>query len=155
MSDWLADDIFGQGIASLPLVSIDLIIKDKKSGDYLLGLRKNRPAESYWFVPGGRIRKNERLENAFLRLTEIEIGCARSMASAFFKGLYEHFYDDCVFNSETSTHYVALAYELELNRDELSLPSGQHSQYEWLSAAEILARIDVHQHSKDYFLRDT
>ncbi len=155
MSEWLPNSVFEQGIAILPLVSIDLIIKDRKSGDYLLGLRKNRPAESYWFVPGGRIRKNERLNNAFLRLTEIEIGCAISMASAYFKGVYQHFYDDCVFNSETSTHYVVLAYELELNRDELSLPNGQHSQYEWLSAEEILARIDVHQHSKDYFLRDT
>jgi colanic acid biosynthesis protein WcaH len=155
MSEWLPNLVFEQGIATLPLVSIDLIIKDEMSGHYLLGLRKNRPAESYWFVPGGRIRKNERLDSSFLRLTEVEIGCAISMSSAYFKGVYQHFYDDCVFGVETSTHYVVLAYELALCRDELVLPSGQHSQYEWLSAEEILARMDVHQHSKDYFLRDT
>tara|TARA_R110001583_G_scaffold151248_2_gene303180 strand:- start:2752 stop:3219 length:468 start_codon:yes stop_codon:yes gene_type:complete len=155
MSEWLSDSVFEQGIATLPLVSIDLIIKDKLSNRFLLGLRKNRPAEGYWFVPGGRIRKNECLAAAFLRLTEGEIGFAINMASARWKGVYQHFYDDCVFGTETSTHYVVLAYELALNRNELILPSGQHSQYEWLSAEEILARIDVHQHSKDYFLRDS
>lgn len=151
MSEWLADDIFEQGIATLPLVSIDLIIKEKSSGQFLLGLRKNRPAKCFWFVPGGRIRKNERLDAAFLRLTENEIGCALSMASARFKGVYQHFYYDCVFGVETSTHYVVLAYEVELSRDEIILLSGQHSEYEWLSVGEILARTNVHQHSKDYF----
>lgn len=151
MSEWLADDVFEQGIAALPLVSIDLVIKDKNSGQFLLGLRTNRPAENYWFVPGGRIRKNERMDVAFLRLTQSEIGCTLSLASACFKGVYQHFYDDCVFGVETSTHYVVLAYELELSRDELILPSDQHSQYEWLDVSEIYARADVHHYSKDYF----
>jgi colanic acid biosynthesis protein WcaH len=53
MSDWLPEAVFEQGIATLPLVSIDLIIRDTQSGVYLLGLQKYRPAANYWFVLGG------------------------------------------------------------------------------------------------------
>jgi len=43
-----------------PLVSIDLIVYNDKN-KVLLGKRANRPAKDYWFVPGGRIRKNEKI----------------------------------------------------------------------------------------------
>jgi hypothetical protein len=43
-----------------PLVSIDLIIRNAR-GEVLLGLRNNEPAKGLFFVPGGIIRKQERL----------------------------------------------------------------------------------------------
>jgi colanic acid biosynthesis protein WcaH len=36
-------------------VSIDLIVRDA-DGRVLLGLRNNRPARDWWFVPGGIVR---------------------------------------------------------------------------------------------------
>ncbi|WP_338091415.1 NUDIX domain-containing protein [Sodalis ligni] len=55
------------------MVSIDLIIEDV--GEYLLGYRTNRPASGSWFVPGGRILKDENLETAFKRIISTETGC--------------------------------------------------------------------------------
>jgi colanic acid biosynthesis protein WcaH len=43
-----------------PLVSIDIIVENRRN-QVLLGLRKNEPAKGFWFVPGGRILKNERI----------------------------------------------------------------------------------------------
>lgn len=40
------------------LISIDLIIL-KKTNEVLLGQRNNCLAKGYWFVPSGRILKNE------------------------------------------------------------------------------------------------
>ncbi len=48
--------VFLKVIDAAPLVTIDLIIRNPKS-DVLLGKRLNRPAQGFWFVPGGRIRK--------------------------------------------------------------------------------------------------
>lgn len=145
---------FTQVIASTPLVSIDLVVKNPQ-GQFLLGWRKNRPARNFWFVPGGRIQKNERLEDAFLRLTEGELGQRIAMSDARWKGLYEHFYDDFVFSDETdeqvSTHYVVLAFEVTLESDDTELPKGQHTDYRWAGAQEILADESVHQHSRAYF----
>jgi colanic acid biosynthesis protein WcaH len=53
-------------VESTPLVSIDLVVRapDKK---ILLGKRVNRPAQGYWFVPGGRVLKDESVKLTFKR----------------------------------------------------------------------------------------
>tara|TARA_R110000772_G_scaffold248454_1_gene362511 strand:+ start:14079 stop:14537 length:459 start_codon:yes stop_codon:yes gene_type:complete len=151
MIDWLADDIFGQGVASLPLVSIDLLVKDAVSERYLLGWRCNRPAADHWFVPGGRVRKNERLDDAFSRLSEFELGVDLHRSAAQWRGVYQHFYDDYVFGEGVSTHYIVLAYEVIVDLSRLVLPTEQHSKYRWMTREEITESTLVHQYSKDYF----
>ena len=64
----LPDEVFEQVIENAPLVAIDLLVEDQDHR-VLLGWRKNPPAQSSWFVPGGRIQKNETLEQAFARIT--------------------------------------------------------------------------------------
>ena len=54
----LDKDTFSTVIQNTPLISIDLIVENKK-GQILLGKRVNEPALGYWFVPGGRIFKDE------------------------------------------------------------------------------------------------
>src|SRR3954466_13792753 len=58
MTEHLSDAQFADVVRLAPLVSIDLVIRDP-DGDVLVGLRTNAPAKGFWFVPGGRIRKNE------------------------------------------------------------------------------------------------
>ena len=146
---WLDATTFETVIASTPLVSIDLLVKNRK-GEYLFGLRKNRPAQGYWFVPGGRIQKNESLDAAFRRLTHQELGLALTRSAAQFKGVYEHFYKDSIFGTEVSTHYVVLAYEATLPADSAILDSPQHSNLLWAKPEE-LSQYPVHQYSLDYF----
>ncbi|TOB15241.1 NUDIX domain-containing protein, partial [Vibrio parahaemolyticus] len=58
MTQRLDEQTFKLVVASTPLVSIDLIIRNSKR-QILLGQRTNRPAQGFWFVPGGRICKDE------------------------------------------------------------------------------------------------
>ncbi|MFM9587755.1 NUDIX domain-containing protein, partial [Streptomyces caniscabiei] len=74
----------------------------------LLGRRTNRPAKGYWFVPGGRIYKDETFDQAFRRLTKIELGQEYSMETSQFLGPYQHLYTDNFSGSDFSTHYVVL-----------------------------------------------
>ena len=149
---FLEQAIFTTVIDSTPLVSIDLVVINENN-QALLGKRLNRPAKGYWFVPGGRILKNESLENAFKRLTKDELGEQYLINEASLLGPYDHFYDDCVFNEVTSTHYVAIAYILKVKSNILDdLPiAEQHSNYNWLSIEELLNDNDVHKHTKWYF----
>lgn len=142
---------FNTVIDSTPLVSIDLVVLDSE-GNALLGERLNRPAQGYWFVPGGRITKNESLADAFRRLTLDELGEAFSITDAELLGPYDHFYDDYVFGEEVSTHYVAIAYVLRLSYPLSKLPMGiQHGDYRWFSKDDLLSSNSVHKHSKSYF----
>lgn len=65
---WLDADTLEMVVATTPLTSIGLLVENEK-GEYLLGLRTNHPAQGYWFVPGGRVQKNETLDDALRRLT--------------------------------------------------------------------------------------
>jgi colanic acid biosynthesis protein WcaH len=135
-----------------PLVSIDLIVSDAH-GRILVGRRRNRPARGTWFVPGGRILKDETLDSAFARIADAELGVENlTRSAARLDGVFEHHYSDNFANEpDVSTHYVVLAYALPLpGTAPLGRPD-QHSDYLWLSPTELLARTDVHENTKAYF----
>ena len=136
-------------IDSTPLVSIDLLVENSQ-GQVLLGLRNNRPAQGFWFVPGGRIRKNEKLDDAFERLCKEELGIELTRNQAEHLGPFEHFYDDFVFGEEVSTHYVVLGYKIVVDIDMTALPQKQHGQYQWFEKQVMLQDETVHIHSKWY-----
>ena len=147
---WLTDDAFRTVISSTPLFSMDLIIRNSE-GNFLLGKRTNRPAQGCWFVPGGRVMKNESLDAAFERLTLSELGMAISRHSAVLLDLYQHFYNDSVYGSTPDTHYVVAGYLLDLNGPSiLDLPRSQHSEFRWWAPSEMLNDCAVHAHSRDY-----
>ena len=149
---FLEKELFSSIVANAPLISIDLIIKDG-DGNILLGKRVNKPAKNSWFVPGGRIFKDETIDVAFNRITKDEIGKAYNISTAKFKGVYQHFYDDNVFNDNFSTHYIVLGYEIVI-KEKLSLDTIQHEKYKWFTKDELLNSNEVYSYVKDYFKKE-
>jgi colanic acid biosynthesis protein WcaH len=142
---------FAALVAAAPLVSIDLIVEDQH-GAVLLGMRTNPPAQGSWFVPGGRIHKNETMERAFARITLEEIGLGLSKSKAQMLDVYEHFYQtDFAGTPGATTHYIVLAHRIIVARETLSLPREQHSRYEWMQPAQAARHPDVHPYSRAYF----
>ena len=146
----LPPEHFRQVVELTPLVSIDLVVRDARSR-MLLGWRRNRPAKDFWFVPGGRIGKNETLQAAFARITAAELGRVQPFDRARFLGVFEHIYEDnFAGDPRFGTHYVVLAYEIDFDPATLAPADDQHSAYLWLPDAEILARADVHPNTRAY-----
>ena len=134
-------------INSTPLISIDLLVK--KDNKILLGKRINKPAQGYLFSIGGRVYKNESIQQATARIAKTELNIELKLTPKFI-GVYEHFYDDGIYK-DISTHYINLAYEVDINNEMLNLPTEQHNEYQWLSIDELLSSKQVHKHIKDYF----
>ena len=150
---WLPDETFKSIIQHTPLISIDLIVRNEQ-GHVLLGKRVNAPAKGYWFVPGGRVRKNETLDDAFVRLVREELGIESGItrADAKFLGVYEHFYDDNVFDGEVETHYIVIAYILNLNFDVyFGLNDFQHICYKYFG--KYLGEEKIHKYTGYYLDR--
>ncbi len=148
---FLDKQTFSTVIASTPLVSIDLVVVNSND-EVLLGKRLNKPAQGFWFVPGGRIQKNETMNEAFQRLTLDELGVEFSIQQADLLGPFTHLYNDYVFGDDVNTHYVAIAYKLVVDVKTLNLPlNSQHNQYLWLPVNVLLNSDDVHLHTKWYF----
>ncbi|MBY7864279.1 GDP-mannose mannosyl hydrolase [Vibrio fluvialis] len=137
-------------VESTPLVSIDLIIQND-TGEVLLGYRNNRPAKGYWFVPGGRILKDERIKEAFYRLTENELGKRHELSQSEFIGVFEHLYEDNFSGVDFTTHYVVLGYKIISDGELKYLPLEQHSDYRWWSIEKLLESPEVHENTKAYF----
>jgi|TARA_R110001583_G_scaffold179067_1_gene335563 colanic acid biosynthesis protein WcaH len=130
------------------LFSIDLVVRDNQNR-ILVGERINRPAQGYWFVPGGRVYKNESLTNAFERICLSELGQAFRYQETMPLGLYDHFYDDSVFGDEITTHYINAPYLIELSEtDTLNLPSEQHRHYRWVKIEDLACDDSIHRYSK-------
>src|SRR5712691_12552854 len=87
----LDDQEFATIVRLAPLVSIDLIIRDSNR-NVLVGVRNNEPAKNFYFVPGGRVRKDETLETAFARIVAAETGFDADFKHARFLGVYQHMY---------------------------------------------------------------
>ena len=143
----LDDQTFKTVINSTPLISIDLLIK--KNNKILLGKRINKPAQDYLFSIGGRVYKNETIDSAMTRIAKDELNIELKLTPRFI-GVFEHFYDDGIYK-DVSTHYINLAYEVDINNEILNLPNDQHNEYQWLSINELLSSKQVHKYVKDYF----
>jgi len=142
----LDGQIFKTVVNLAPLVSIDIL--PKKDNKFLLGRRANKPAQGYFFSTGGRINKNESIDNAMARVALNELNLRLKYKPKFI-GVFEHFYDDSIYK-DVSTHYVNLAYEYEV-KEVLDLPTEQHTEYKWFSINELLESKQVHKYVKDYF----
>lgn len=148
---FLDKETFSTVLQSTPLVSLDFIVSNPE-GKVLLGQRLNRPAQGYWFVPGGRIYKNEAIKAAFSRLTLAELGQEFVYSQAQWLGAYDHFYTDSVFGEGISTHYVALAHRFSVQQLD-HLPVLQHDSYSWFEVEQLLADERVHPNTKAYFIK--
>jgi colanic acid biosynthesis protein WcaH len=117
-----------------------------------VGKRTNEPARGTWFVPGGRIGKAERVADAIERLMFEEVGVSARSAAMSFRGAFEHLYDTNFAGAAGfGTHYVVLAYDVQLSARPVELPDEQHSEYRWMTTHELLADEDVHENTRAYF----
>jgi colanic acid biosynthesis protein WcaH len=147
---FIPQNVFTDVVRYSPLVSIDLIIE--LEGRILLGLRNNRPAQGYWFVPGGRIAKEHSLPQAYRYITRLELGVELDLQDAAFLGVYDHFYDDNFSGSpDLGTHYIVLAFKITLLEPLSALPVDQHSAYRYWDLEELLKEDAVHPNTKAYF----
>jgi len=138
-------------VRNAPLVSIDLIIENPQ-GQVLVGMRNNEPAKGMWFVPGGRILKNERISEAFERIMKNELALDIPYSQAEFFGVFEHLYPTNFARLDGfGTHYVVLSHWIKLKGAQQINPDNQHSDMKWLDKQEILTNEKVHPNTKAYF----
>jgi colanic acid biosynthesis protein WcaH len=146
----LSPSDFAAVIEMTPLACIDLLIRNSRN-QILLGLRNNEPARGFYFVPGGRILKDELICDAFARILQRETNCIGNFDEARLIGVFEQFYETN-FRGETgcSTHCVTLGYELKISDASQPKIDSQHSEHRWWDESDLLASEHVHDDTKAY-----
>lgn len=100
MSEWIPDEEWETIVENVPIASVDLIVECPDG--IVLGKRTNEPAKGEWFVPGGRVRTGERLEEAVHRVANEELDIEVEVLESL--GAFEHFYETSEIGCEK--HYV-------------------------------------------------
>ena len=145
----LKPEEFLRVIEATPLVSIDLILRNERN-EVLLGQRLNRPAQGFWFVPGGRIWKNERVQEALRRISRRELGA--EIIDAKLIGAFDHIYaDNFLGTPAVNTHYVVLGFEASFPSNATLTPDDQHGELRWWTIEDLLSHSEVHENTKAYF----
>lgn len=95
----------------MPIMVIDyLIYENDKSNNILLVKRNNEPLKDQWWVPGGRIFKNESVNKSSKRILRKETGIIKSdLKYLNFIGYYEAQYPKSEW--DTDTHTISLIFE--------------------------------------------
>lgn len=153
MKPTLSKKEFSFVVRSTPVFALDLVMQGS-AGSILLGMRENSPARGFWFVPGGRVFKNESLPHAALRILANEVGVeAHDLASLSLLGLYEHIYEDNVFGDPGfNTHYIVGAYVVRLKDGVSFKTDAQHKEFRVFAVDELMRDTAVHPFVKNYFL---
>lgn len=150
-SGFIPQDQYVDVIKKTQIISTDLLVFNHE-GKILLGLRKNEPAKDTWFVPGGRVRKHELIDDAVKRITKQELGTELHKTSDL--GVYHHIYPNNFANDDHGTHYVVFAVNIVLEEDTSYLnlfPDDQHVALKWWDVEDIMTDPSVHIYTKNYF----
>lgn len=142
MTGCIPPDDWATIVRHVPIASVDLIVVT--DGGLVLTKRANQPAKGEWFIPGGRIRKNEPLDAVVHWVANEELGVAVEIRERL--GAFDHFYETSDVPG-TSKHYVAHGFVVEPETDAFETDD-QHE------AVHVFNRppADIHQHILDYLV---
>lgn len=118
--NWIDDECYATIQKKMPIATVDAIIfhKDK----FLLMKRNDSPVKGEWWIPGGRIFKNESIEDAVKRKVFEETGLQCKIIEQL--GVINQIFPEC--------HTISIFYLVESNRNDVKLNT-EHSDYKWVS----------------------
>lgn len=129
-ASFILADLYEKIIEHIPIPCIDFVLLHQ--GKVLLTLRTQEPEKGKWWVQGGRIFKNESLQEALQRLARREIGSDVKILKQI--GAYDYFSKVSVFPQvKSGTHCVVVCFLVEPKEKNFSLRMDKtHSEGKWI-----------------------
>lgn len=117
-----------------PICTVDVLFFNSDKTKTLLFKRTNEPLRGEYFSVGGRLFKNERLEDCAVRKSLEEIGVTIDKEKLVYGGAVEELNPNSIFEG-VSYHALDSFYGYVLNNEELRLDN-QHSDNKWFSVSD-------------------
>lgn len=124
-------DEYRRILRAVPIVCVDCLVANGE-GQYLLVKRRNEPMKGEYWVPGGRVHKNEKLADAVHRKMREEIGIEVIIIKNL--GFFEEFFERTAEEVEGGTHVISFVYLVKPKSFDIHLDD-QSSEWGWFSRA--------------------
>ena len=133
----IPEKLYKKIVENMPFCCVDIVVHYK--GLVMLVKRKNNPAKGAWWLPGGRIYKNESLEHAALRKVNEETGIKARIKKRI--GVYETMFKKGPFKGlKTGIHTVNICFLVEPASRRFDVKGFKekvdYSNYKWISKLE-------------------
>jgi colanic acid biosynthesis protein WcaH len=121
----------------LPIVTVDVLFFDSLKSKTLLFRRVNEPLEGIFFTCGGRLLKNEKFQDAAIRIIEKELGLKINPDKLFGSEVANEIHENSVF-PKTNYHCVDVyfGYILDNQVIEKIKMDEQHSEFTWFNVKD-------------------
>lgn len=123
---FIPQSLYKNILKNIPIVCVDVVIV--RGNKFLLGKRVNEPAKGEWWVPGGRVLKNETLKKAAARKIKEEVGIKINQPDLKYLMTGE------IFFKATSRHMIGVVFLVRINKHQvkqINFGDYQHSQIAW------------------------
>lgn len=115
-------------IESVPIVCVDAVIINDNN-EYLLVKRQNEPLKGEYWVPGGRVLKNESLRDAIKRKMKQELGIELNVEKLL--GYFEDFYEKTHFEVSNGLHVISFVFLVKSKDQKKFILDYQSNEWIW------------------------
>jgi len=134
VKDKIPDSEYKKILENIPICTVDLVILNR--GRVLLVYRRGGSFRDQWFLPGGRVYKNEKLVGAAKRKALEETGLDVRIKKNL--GAYEWFDKDTTFKDiKNGTHTISTVFVVETSDDDVQIKLDKTSTaHKWVDKIE-------------------
>jgi colanic acid biosynthesis protein WcaH len=121
-------------LENMPICCVDVVICH--CNKILLVCRNNEPAKNEWWFPGGRVYKNEKLEEAVVRKTYEEVGIKVQIVKEL--GIYETMFNKGPFDDlKSGVHTINIYFLVKPTLENFKIKiDDTSSDYRWIDKIE-------------------
>jgi colanic acid biosynthesis protein WcaH len=135
----LTDDEYCLAYSLVPRACIDFIVCDSE-GKILLTQRDIEPHKGKWHLPGGRLKKDESIDEAIVRITNAELGKLDISGKKLIDAM--EFIPDGLLANGVPVHSISFVYQVDLYGGEIE-GSFQASNCSFFKLENIPAREEM------------
>lgn len=135
VSTYLSKQDYQTIIQSVAICTVDIVIFNPELTKVLLFKRENKPMQGVYFTAGGRLFKNETLENCAIRQAKQELGLELKMTDLVSAGFINEIFEDSAFG-DINYHTVNCFYAYILDPDHSLKLDSQHSIFAWFDVLD-------------------
>lgn len=135
MNNFLPLEKYRELLDISPICTVDVLFFNNDKTKTLLFKRENEPMKGTYFSAGGRLFKNELLEDCAVRQALREAGLVINKEGLMFGGVHEQLNPNSIFDG-VSYHAVDIFYGYIIDEDAKIKLDSQHSDHKWFSVSD-------------------
>ncbi|MEM2936027.1 MAG: NUDIX hydrolase [Candidatus Bathyarchaeia archaeon] len=118
--NWIEENLYLKIREVMPIPTVDAVVTYKVK--FLVLVKKKSPVKDLWWVPGGRVKRGESLEEAVLRKLREETGLEGRIVRR--GGVVNQVFPEI--------HTISVFFHVEVEDDNVKL-NEEHRAYKWFS----------------------